>query len=98
MESAVKGQTYFVTEYGAKIQGRQFYSLYRAKYLGKQIGCSTYVILTNINWIGEKRINKGKIFFYIIEQPIMHLFAAGSVVEFGIVGFACFVSTKGVSS
>lgn len=59
MENAVKGQTYFVTEYGAKIQGRQFYSLYRAKYLGKQIGCSTYVILTNRNWIGEKRINKG---------------------------------------
>jgi hypothetical protein len=59
MENAVKGQTYFVTEYGAKIQDRQFYSLYRAKYLGKQIGCNTYMILTNINWIGENRINKG---------------------------------------
>lgn len=59
MENSVKGHTYFITEYGAKTKDRQFYSLYRAKYLGKQIGCSTYVILTNINWIGEKRINKG---------------------------------------
>ena len=59
MSNLVKGQTYFVTEYGAKIKDRQFYSLYRAKYLGRQIGCSKYVILTNTNWIGEKRINKG---------------------------------------
>jgi hypothetical protein len=59
MENAVKGQIYFITEYGAKIQGRQFYSLYRAKYLGREIGFTKYVILTNINWIGEKRIDKG---------------------------------------
>ena len=58
MENAVKGQTYFVTEYGAKIQGRQFYSLYRAKYLYVQKCPNVFVILTNKNWLGEKRIDK----------------------------------------
>lgn len=58
MANLVKGQTYFVTEYGSKIQDRQFYSLYRAKYLYVQKCPNVFVILTNKNWFGEKRIDK----------------------------------------
>jgi hypothetical protein len=59
MANLVKGQTYFVTEYDTKIENKEFYSLYRAKYLYVQKCPNEFVILTNKNWIGQKRIDKG---------------------------------------
>jgi hypothetical protein len=57
MDNLVIGQKYFVTEYETKIDNKEIYSLRRAKYLGKQNNLNEFIILTNVNWIHETRIN-----------------------------------------
>lgn len=58
MENIVKGQSYFVTQYETKIDNREFYSVYRAKFLGKQQGINEFMVFTNKNWFGSSRIDK----------------------------------------
>jgi len=53
------GQHYFVTKYETKIEEREFYSMFRAKYLGTENYINKAIILTNVNHFGEKRIDRG---------------------------------------
>jgi len=54
----IKGLRYYVLEYDTKIENKLFYSLFIAKFLGKENYFHERIILTNINHIDEKRINK----------------------------------------
>jgi len=48
-------QIYYVTEVD-RIHNKEYDLIYRAKYLGVQKGINKFIVLTNINIIGEKWI------------------------------------------
>lgn len=59
-----RNQIYYVTELD-KIHNNEYDLIYRAKYLGIQKGINEFIVLTNINIIGEKWIRN-----YVSVTPI----------------------------
>jgi hypothetical protein len=58
MENALTGQSYFVTEFESIIDKKEWYSVYRATFLGKQKGINEFMIFTNKIWNCHSRIDK----------------------------------------